>query len=58
MQTLSKQGEEQELQVTIRFRTVHSPGSDFHLKKLLQLSDTYIKASDVVEEDGRLIIYV
>lgn len=48
----------QELQVTIRFRTLHSPGTDFHLKKLLQLSNTYIKGSDVVEEDGRLIIYI
>lgn len=58
MQTLSKQGEEQELQVTIRFRVKHSPGSDFHLKKLLQLSNTYIKASDVVEDGGKLVIYI
>lgn len=48
----------QELPVTIRFRVKHSPDTQEHLRKLMTLSDTYIKTTDVVEEEGRLIIYI
>ena len=48
----------QELPVTIRFRTRLSPDTQEHLRKLMTLSDTYIKTTDVQIEGDRLIIYI
>lgn len=48
----------QELPVTIRFRVEHKPDTEFHLRNLLKLSDTYIKKDNVQIEGDRLIIYI
>ena len=48
----------QELQVTIRFRVEHKPNTEFHLKNLITLNGLKVSTKDIVEEDGRLILYV
>lgn len=51
----SKQGEEQYVDVRVKFRIEHSPNTEFHLKKLLILNG--IKG-EVVEEGGKLVMYI
>ena len=48
----------QELPATIRYRTEHKPNTEFHLKNLLTLNGLKVSKEDIVEEDGRLILYV
>lgn len=54
----SKKGEEQLIEVTIKFKCLHSPNTEFHLKNLLILNGLKVSKEDIVEEDGRLMLYV
>lgn len=44
----------QEVTLTIRFNTKHNPGSESHLKTMMQTSNTTIIGSKVYEEGGKL----
>lgn len=44
----------QEITLTIRFNTKHNPGSESHLKTMMQTGSLYIEGSKVYEEGGKL----
>lgn len=44
----------QEITLTIRFNTKHNPGSESHLKTMMQTSNTMVIGSKVYEECGKL----
>ena len=51
----SKQGEEQYVDVRVKFRVKHSPDREFHLKNLLLLNGL---KGEVVEEGDKLVMYI
>lgn len=54
----SKQGEEQYVDVRVKFRVKHSPDTEFHLKNLLLLNG--LKGQVVGEGDkgDKLVMYI
>lgn len=51
----ARPGDEQHVDVRVKFRVVHSPNTEFHLKNLLLLNGL---KGEVVEEGDKLVVYI